>query len=432
VIDRNYLQAVNAINAMYLNEKEAKMTTAQVSWIRQLANGYGDPTRLLFRFAQMFAYYLVLEKGNDRARPLFPTPTPTFIGSIAQVSTILRNACRGHQYLAVHLNNYVSDHAMVLSVLRTAAIGTPFPDSQLVTIPTILMVDLQLPEIGVVYTGDQSCNINNPKISSADIWEVMYTYASQIGVKKVLDEMVNLVFTLMYSPHEYADPIFRCPMISLALPSLQRSSYGLFPIAVAADGIVWPDIPDLIALHNLTSRMVLRSQLLSIAYREVLWELGLGARHRSEAHSRRSTQWRRNIITRGTRKCAPIWGIMLEFLNKNGLKVTCSESMLSCVPHPSTIPAFTLPLAMERCSCWTDVFDVIPTVPSAALDAFCNPKKSTKLLRPGVRYKVENISSDSLRSVWDALTARVPDSRSALVLHVEDEAAKRTKWFIAS
>jgi hypothetical protein len=101
-----------------------------------------------------------------------------------------------------------------------------------------------------------------------------------------------------------------------------------------------------------------------------------------------------------------------------------------------------------------------------------------------VRYKVENISSYSLPSVWDALTkvgaifeqlikkkgdlnrrvhqadviagkyglvadrplpkntvdhdlriavtARVPDSRSALVLHVEDEAAKRTKWFIAS
>jgi hypothetical protein len=482
VIDRNYLQAVTAINTMFLNEKEAKMTTAHVSWIRQLANGYGDPTRLLFRFAQMFAYYLVLEKGDEQSRPLFPTPAPTFINSVAQVSTVLHNACRGEQYLSVHLNNYVTDHAMVLSVLRTAAVGTPFPDPKHVTVPTVLLANLQLPPIQVVYTGDESCNVNNPNITAADIWEVMYTYASQIGVKAVLDEMVSLVFTLMYSPVKDRDPVFRCPIISYALPSLQLSYYGLFPIAVAADSIIGPDVPDLIALHDLTSRMVLRSQLLSVAYREVLWELGLGAKQRSTAHLRRSMLWRRNILTRGTRPCAPIWGIMLEFLNKNGLRVTCSETMLSCVPHSSTIPLFTLAEAMESCSCWTDVFDVIPTVPAAALDAFCHPKKSTKLLQPGVRYKVENISADSLPSVWDALTkvgatfeqlikkkgdlnwrvcqadviagkyglvadrpipkntvdhdlsivvtARVPDSHAALRLHVEDEAAKRTQWFI--
>jgi len=209
----------------------------------------------------------------------------------------------------------------------------------------------------------------------------------------------------MYSPHGDVDAVFRSPMVHLYLPPLSMGYYGVFPVSVAADAIVQPAFPDEAAMHAQASLMVLRAQLLSVAYREVLWNLGLGSTYPSARHAARAAKWRRNLHHKGRRPCAPVVNVMCEYLKKNGCEVMLSQTFAALTPDTNFVTALKLDQAMEKCSSWIDVLDVVAKAPMAALDAYINPKKSTALMQPGVRYKLDKISPHALPSNVAALKA---------------------------
>lgn len=404
VIDKNYMSALAAVNQLYSHGKDDKLQPVSITNIKKLVAATPDPTRLLFRFAQMYAYYKFVEKTDVPFRPAFATHNPVHVTGIANISALLAAGAGGEQVLPFDLEAYGGDSASALTVLRYAAVGLPFPDVQGYDTPTVLTMDLLLPDIQVVICGSEMPAIVAPNINSSEIWDVMYAVAGQLGVVSVLDEQVAMVFSLMYSPEPLLDPVFRLPTASFSLPRLVMGHYALFPVALACDSIAHVDMPDELRVHDLVSRMVLRSQLLSLAFREAMWNLGLGGTHRSPSYALNAVRWRNTLLTKGRKAHAPIWGVMLKYLQTAAVGVSVSKTMLTYIPTKLSVGAMSLESAMRGCSSWADVIDVLPEVPAAALDAVLHPKSSTRLLQPGVRYRMDNIAACSEPSVVHALS----------------------------
>lgn len=404
VIDKNYMSALAAVNQLYSRGGEDKLQPVSIANIKKLVAATPDPTRLLFRFAQMYAYYKFVEKTEVAFRPAFATNNPVHVTGIANISALLAAGAGGEQVLPFDLEAYGGDSASALTVLRYAAVGLPFPDVRGHDTPSVLTMNIMMPDVQVVICGSEMPAIVAPNISSSEVWDVMYAVAGQLGVVPVMDEQVAMVFSMMYSPEPLLDPVFRLPTVSFSLPRLVMGHYALFPVALACDSIAAVDMPDELRVHDLVSRMVLRSQLLSLAFREAMWNLGLGGTHRSPRYALDSVRWRNTLLTKGRKAYAPIWGVMLKYLQTAAVGVSVSRTMLTYTPTKLSVGAMSLESAMQSCSSWADVVDVLPEVPAAALDAVLHPKNSTKLLQPGVRYRMDNIAACSEPSVVHALS----------------------------
>lgn len=402
-IDRNYVQSIAAVNTLFVNGNEPKMTSRDVHWLRKCVGMRGDPTRMFFRLAQMYYYYKQLEAQNCMARPTPATANPTHVNSIAGIITSLRAASTGSHFLPFDLDVYSGDAATAVTILRFAAEGTAWPAMRGVDISSILTTPVSMPDVGVLLTGAIAPVIVNPNFHSSEVWDVLHSLAGQLDCGDLAKEMLSTVASQLYSPHNDVDPVFRSPVVRFALPPLNMSYYAVFPVALAADAIVQPVYPDETAMHAQASILTLRAQLLSVAYREVLWSLGLNGKYSSARHAARAAKWRRNLLSRNRRPYAPIVGIMLEYLSKSGCPVSLSQTAATFIPDPSNISGLTLQTAMTSCSSWIDVVDVVEKAPMAALDAYLCPKKSTNLMQPGVRYKLDKVSAASLPSNVAAL-----------------------------
>lgn len=402
-VDRNHVQAMAAVNACFAEGNEPKMTSRDVSWLKTCVSTNADPTRVFFRFAQMYYYYLQLEKQGVAARPTPATSNPIHIRSVAHVLTTLRNGASGTHFLPFDLDSYTGDHTVAATILRYVAEGSAWPLVAGAEVSSILALSMRLPNVEVLLTGSVPVNIVNPNFTATDIWDLMFNVAGQLDCEEILKEMLTVVAAQMYSVTPDVDPVFRSPLVRFALPPLQMSYYAIFPVALAADKIVHTTVPEEREVHVVACELILRSQLLSIAYREMLWTLGLGGKFRSPQHAAKAARWRRNLTSRGRKPYAPMWGIMAKYLEKHECSVCLSKTAITFAPDQSAQSVRGLQNILDACSSWVDVLDVVPKAPMAALDAYTKPKKSATLLQPGVRYKLDLMTNENLPSVVHAL-----------------------------
>jgi len=402
-VDRNHVQAMAAVNACFADGNEPKMTSRDVTWLKSCVTTNADPTRIFFRFAQMYYYYLQLEKQGVAARPSPATSNPIHVRSIAHVLTTLRNGAGGTHFLPFDLDAYTGDHTVAATILRYVAEGSAWPRVVGADVSSILALSMRLPNVEVLLTGSVPVNIVNPNFTASDIWDLMFTVAGQLDCEDILKEMLTVVAAQMYSTTPDVDPVFRSPLVRFALPPLQMSYYAIFPVALAADKIVHSVVPEEHEVHVVACELILRSQLLSLAYREMLWTLGLGGKFRSPQHAARAAKWRRNLTSRGRKPYAPMWGIMARYLEKHECSVCLSKTTVTFAPDQAAQSVCGLQKILDACSSWVDVLDVVPKAPMAALDAYVKPKKSAALLQPGVRYKLDLMTSENLPSVVHAL-----------------------------
>lgn len=482
-VDRNYVQAIASVNALFLKGNEPKMSQRDAHYLKRCMRHAADPSRMFFRFAQMYYYYRQLETQEVHVRPTPATANPVGVDSIAGVVASLRNGAAGVNYLPFDLDSYSGDAATAATILRYAAEGSPFQAVPGYSISSVLLMDIELPDVQVLLTGTGIPTIVNPNFHSSEIWDMLHSLAGQIDCKDIANEMLSTVAACMYSPYPDKDAVYRQPLLYVHLPPLNMSYYGIFPICIAADAIIEPSYPDEESMHVQACTMVLRSQLLSVAYREVLWSLGLGATFPSARHAAQAAKWRRNLHRKGRRPYAPVVGIMSEYLRRNGCPVTMSQTFAGITPAASGVGMQTLNNAMQECSSWIDVLDVVVKAPMAALDAYTSPKKSSKLMQPKVRYKLDSVSEHAMPSNVAALqacgaefemihkrndqlnwsvskivplkgkygipadrpfpnmsvdsyskshvTVRLPDAASAVKMHNLDQVKKNWKWYIS-
>eukprot|EP00168_Porphyra_purpurea_P006341 TRINITY_DN1779_c0_g1_i4.p2 TRINITY_DN1779_c0_g1~~TRINITY_DN1779_c0_g1_i4.p2 ORF type:complete len:720 (-),score=23.77 TRINITY_DN1779_c0_g1_i4:4218-6377(-) len=402
VRDKHYTAAIAAISALFQSSRNERFPPRAATTIRSLSRIMPDPSRFCYRLATMWWYYRLCEAWNLVAVGGVAVVGAQHVNEISHVTNLLAQASAGTNIISVDLDAFAADASTVLAVLQFAASNTPFAVAGHL-LPSIITTALPMPEIQVAYMCSTSMVTLPIALTAGDVWLSAYGWASQMGASDLLTEYVNFIGTQLLSPDPKRDPIFRATTVTVPLPPLDTRHYALLPLAVAADRITGTDCPDEADPYLVLSMAAVRSQLLSCSYRESLWGLGLQGRHRTQRGARQAAVWRRNLLTKARRAYAPVWSKMLALLRKLGLEVSSSRTSLGVSPAPDCLGVDQLTASYGVCSGWIDVFDVVPKVPSAALDSFTHPKASKKLLVPGQWYRVGAMSDESLPSVITAL-----------------------------
>lgn len=405
VRDKNYVQAITAVNTLFANPPSTpRMPVTTSSSIRTAFGSTPDATRMCFRLAQLWWYCVFHDKAKIKTAITYATQQPVRIEDTTGIIALLAAAKQQKNIVIIDTEKLGGDALLALTVLRYAAADQPYPQNRFLKLPSILTVHVAMPECSVYYTGDETINAIQPEFSSYDCWDAMFSYASQFTLTDTLLECVNYIGGLLYSRHEERDPMYNSVALDVHLPPLSMSHYALFPIALAADSIIGSDIPDCPDPFSLACVGVVRCQAFNVAFRDCMHGLGVGGVYRTPRYAAAAARWRTNLLKKSNRPYAPILTVISGMLAKVGATIgysllTCGTTIANPLQSDANVTSF-----MKVAGTWVELVDVLRAVPDAALDAIINPKKTTVLVQPGVRYKIDAISSAHMPGLVDMLS----------------------------
>jgi hypothetical protein len=421
--DRNYVAAINAVNAMFSVGSEPKLGANVISAIGTLLESPPDPTRYLFRLAQLFCLCKFSEAAGHRFQATARVTTASAVNSLTSLSALLSGAMLGQQIAVVDLSQFFGDKVRIMSALQAAAGELAVPAHlDGVRVPQILRSAVQTPDVSVAYISTDRINTYDPNMDSVSVWTAACIVAGQWGCAKVWEECVDTVMSLMYSTKPGRDEVYSAEVVYLTLPALSLAHYALLPISLACEAL--PDAPALLVpeFGARMAELVLRNQVLSVAYGEVLYSLGSYATDVPSRTKMQRVDWLKRAHTGRAAAPVVIMQMMVDAASSivNEIQVSATFASLRPMLVRNELE-YTVPL-LRRCTQWEELVDVLPNLPVSALDSILKPKRTSILPQPGIFYRIESLGMRDLPSVTHLI------SQCAAQLSVASRSFNTLNW----
>lgn len=406
IADRNFTSAIAAVNSMFATQTGDRVEATRSSVIRALSKELVDPTRICVKFAQLYWYCVFMESQNEPKNITALTVPAVHIKTISHIKALLTNGKSGDNYLPIDLDKLEGDAVIAMSIMRYISADGPIPTSNKVSLPSVLTTHIPLRgDLRPIYVGDESIVSVDLGFTQYDVWLTMFTWASQFDVIDLMHECIDSLATMFYSNDGKCDPMFHCQDVRWEIPPLRTAHYALFPLAVAADTLIGTDVPNDEEPFEIIKMSVIRGQVLSAGYRDVLWGLGVNADCNSPRHQAKLGRWLQRLHTPIKGGSAPVIGICTKYASQLGVNIGHSLLSMSIYPASTQRNVRCFNIAREKCTEWSELIDVLQCLPDATLDAVVNLKTSKNLLQPNTFYNLDNVINGSLPSVVAALVA---------------------------
>lgn len=397
--DRSYTAAIGAAQTLFnTGSATERFSNNSISAVRTLLSSTPDPTRFVFKLAQIYMYYRYCEDEGVEPSLVGTVEPPEAVCTISAISAALVAAKAGAHYVFVAGEQFAGNFDNVTSVLSMAASNLTTPPSQAHSLPSILTTSVKLPPIKVAYTGDSSTRAAMIMgVTAADIWEAAHFWTCAHNASATFMDCVKFISSQLYSTKDGYDEIFSTDTLAIQLPTLSMAHYALFPLHMAVTDLPELTIPDEPDLLRITSALTLRNQLLSVAFSQVLSRSHIGAPKINAKHYLASNRWLSKIFTfRGGNPCY-IWNVLSQALVD--LKINAGFSWLVARLVPTAIRTTDLnrywSAPLLRSTQYEEVLDVVTSAPACSIAHMLKPVKSKILLQPNRYYGM-----DMLDAAW--------------------------------
>jgi len=389
VIDRNFSAALNAANAFFLRGNEAKLTGSDAGLIFGLKSKIFDPTRLVFKMAQMWWYHVLMERENLKPTVSGAVNDAARIESVARLRACLTDGLADTSVLFIDLTKVAGQEALVLSVLRKLVAETQMTE-QSTSLPTIITKPIALGSVGVYYTSIQEHNTTYDAFTSHQVWNACTLWCAQYGITDMLMQHIRSVGSLLHSHHEHLDPIYCAGRLHISLPVLLLSPGALTPLSVAADALNPTMITDPPNPVTLVAELILRNQLLGAAMQEVIWDHGMTVKRVYVEEDEASKRRMLTLFDRRATGYVPALALACKAVCKLAIEVRVGKFIANLRPAGEYLKQDMQKLS-EVAFSWEEAYDMFPTVPSMSLAALTQPKRAREIIQPGLYYQVSEV-----------------------------------------
>jgi hypothetical protein len=386
IIDRNFSAALNAANGFFLKANEAKLSGSDAGIIHGLRNKVFDPTRLVFRMAQMWWYHVLAEREGKQPMVNGTINNATRIESVARLRACLTDGLADTSVLFIDTTRISGQEALVLSILRRLAASISYRTDG-TDFPSIITKDIPVGAVNVYYTGIQEYNTTFDTFTSQQVWDTSMLWCAQYGIVDLLHEQVRAVGSLLHSHSTGVDPLYCAERLHISLPVLLLGPGALTPLSVAADALNPTMISDPPNPVTLTAELVLRNQLIGAGLQEVVWAQGMSVKRTYEDEQHAARRRMHALFDRHRTGYLPAIALATKAVCKLAIEVRIGKFTATMRPAGEYLRQNLQALSTTAFS-WEEAYDMFPTVPSMSLAALTQPKRAVTIIQAGLYYKV--------------------------------------------
>lgn len=401
IVDRNFTAALSAANSFFMNGNEARLQGSFSGQLHALRAKPFDPTRFVFKLAQMWWYHVLAERSGFEPNVRGAIEGAVHINSIAKLTATLTDGMADNAVVFVDLTKASGQEDMVLSVLRKAAGNIKYADPGDV-LPSILTKDIPLGTTAVYYTASAQHNVTQDSFHSNQVWVAASTWCAQYGLADLLEEQVRFIGTLLHTPNHGLDPIYGSQRLHLALPLNLLSACALTPLSVACGSIDFTELRDAPNPTALLSELVLHNQVMSAAFSEVVWSEGLGLARRTQLETEAARRFTSSMFNSARTPCVPALAAAANTCHQLGIAVGVSRGWAKIRPAGEFLKG-DIQGKLSMLTAWEEVYDVFEAIPSTSLAALIRPRRASRIVQTDLYYEVADLIGGTAAGTFDAL-----------------------------